>query len=88
MQIRFHANFKKRFKKLSPSFREKTLFAIKKFEENPFDHTLKNHPLRGKLEDKRAFSVSGDMRIIFEEYENHLLVLVLDIGTHNPVYKS
>lgn len=35
---------------------------------------------------KRAISVMGDMRIIFEEFNDYTLVLMLDVGTHNQVY--
>lgn len=39
-----------------------------------------------KRRGKRSFSVTGDMRIIFEEHENYTMVLMLDVGTHNQVY--
>jgi len=86
MQIKFHKNFQKRFKKLPPSLKAKTITAIKKFEKNPFGKELKNHPLKGRLSGKRAFSVTGDLRVIFEEKDNYVLVIMLDLGTHNQVY--
>lgn len=86
MQIKFHRNFEKRFKKLSDKFKKKTIAAIRRFEKNPFDPVLKNHALTGNLIGKRAFSIAGDMRIIFEEFDNYVLVIMLDIGTHNQVY--
>lgn len=86
MKIRFHKNFIKRFKKLPPDVKEKAQLAIQKFCKNPLDPVLKNHPLSGKLSDKRAFSVTGNIRIIFEECDNYILVIMLDVGTHNQVY--
>ena len=86
MQIRFHKTFKKHFDKLSLPVKNKAFAAIKKFSKNPHDASLKNHPLLGKLEGARAFSVTGDVRIIFKEYEKYILVIMLDIGTHNQVY--
>ena len=86
MKIKYHKKFEKRFKKLSPSLKDKTVSAIRKFIENPFDKTLGNHPLAGKLQGKRAFSVAGNIRIVFEEYDNYVLVIMLDVGSHPQVY--
>lgn len=88
MQIRFHKNFEKRFRKFSEKIKGKICTALEKFSKNPFDPLLKNHPLSGKLQGKRAFSASGDLRIIFEEYENYVLVIMLNIGSHNQVYEN
>jgi len=86
MELRFHRDFVKKFKKLSPKLKSKTISSIEKFSKNPFDSSLKNHALKGRLLGKRAFSVSGDCRIIFEEINNYVLVIMLDIGNHNQVY--
>lgn len=86
MKIRYHKKFEKRFKKLSPSLKDKTVLAIKKFTKNPFDKTLDNHLLTGRLEGKRAFKVTGDLRIVFEEYDDYVLVVMIDVGTHPQVY--
>jgi len=45
---------------------------------------LHNHKLRGSKKGLRAFSITGDMRIIYREYEQYYLFV--DIGTHNQVY--
>lgn len=86
MLIRFHKNFEKRFQRLSPKLKQKTHETLRKFAKNPFDPALKNHALTGHLQGKRAFSVTGDIRIIFEECDQYVLVIMLDIGTHNQVY--
>ena len=86
MQIQFHANFEKRFRKLSEKLKEKTRGALEKFFKDPFHPSLKNHALHGELEGKRAFSVTGNLRVIFEEHENYFLVIMLDVGTHSQVY--
>ena len=79
MQILRHKNFKKRYKRLTKPL-------IEKFYQNPFDPLLENHPLKGSMLGKRAISVTGDVRIIFEEHGNYVLVIMLDVGTHNQVY--
>lgn len=86
MEIRYHKKFEKSFKQLPLGLKEKTIEAIKKFTENPQDKILKNHPLKGNLKGKRAFSVTGNCRVIFEEYDNYVLVIMLDVGSHNQVY--
>lgn len=86
MQIRYHKNFEKRFIRLSPHLKQKVLLTVEKFSKNPFEKTLYNHPLTGKLTGKRAIAVTRSIRIIFEEYERYTLVIMLDCGTHPQVY--
>ncbi len=86
MQINYAKKFQKAFLKLDKKRRGKILEIIQVFQTNPHDQILRNHPLKGSMLGKRAISVTGDVRIIFEEYENYTLVLMLDVGTHNQVY--
>ena len=86
MRIRYHKKFIKRFKKLSPTLRKRVVSSIRKFTKDPFDKTLHNHLLAGDLLGKRAFSVTGDLRVIFEEHDNYVVVIMLDVGTHSQVY--
>jgi addiction module RelE/StbE family toxin len=86
VKIRFHKQFEKHFQKLPKNIQIKTITGMKKFMKNPFDKTLRNHSLTGRLSGKRAFSITTDLRIIFEEQENYFLVLFFDIGTHNQIY--
>jgi len=83
MNIRFHKKFKKRYIKLPSQIQEKVDCAIFKFKNNPFESSLKNHKLSGHLKGKRSFSVTGDIRIIFEEWENYTEIIMLDLGSHN-----
>lgn len=86
MQIQYHRQFEKRFAKLQPQIKQKVTATIQQFSKNPFDPKLRNHALVGRLAGQRAISVMGDMRIIFEEHDNYVLVVMLDVGTHNQVY--
>jgi addiction module RelE/StbE family toxin len=86
MKIVRHKNFKKKYKKLPQGIKTKVNLAIKKFSSNPLDPSLKNHSLRGGMSGKRAISVTGDVRIIFEECDGYVLVVMLDVGTHAQVY--
>lgn len=86
MQIQYHKNFTKNFKKLTPKLQQKTLTAIEQFTKDPHNPLLRNHALKGRMQGLRAFSVSGDVRIIFQEKDNYVLVIMLDVGIHNQVY--
>jgi addiction module RelE/StbE family toxin len=86
MQIIRHKSFKKKYSKLDEFLKAKVNLAIETFFKDPFNLSLKNHALKGSLYGKRAISVTGDIRIIFEEYNNYVLVIMLDVGTHSQVY--
>ena len=87
MNIRYHKRFEKQFKKLLEKDKKKVLSVIKNFTDNPKELKLKNHSLKGLLLGKRAISAGSDRRIIFEEFDNYTLVIFLDLGKHNRVYK-
>ncbi len=75
--------FKKRFshrEKIQKKFDER----IKKFVENPYNPVLSNHALTGKLKGYRAFSITGDIKVVYYAYNN--TAYLVDIGTHNQVY--
>jgi addiction module RelE/StbE family toxin len=80
---KFHKHYLQRVvkqKKLLDKVEQKIeLFCI-----NPRDPALKDHGLKGEKNLLRSFSVTGDYRIIYQEFLDHYNFL--DIGTHNQVY--
>ena len=54
------------------------------FVDDPSDEVLRDHALSGKLQGYRAFSVTGDIRVVY--YVNEEIAYFVDIGTHNQVY--
>ena len=86
MRVLYHKKFDKHFEKLSFKLQDKVIGIIELFRKNPINPILKNHALKGEMNGRRAISVTGDMRIIFEEHDNYVLVIMLDVGTHNQVY--
>lgn len=60
--------------------------SLRLFEKTPLHPLLNNHPLRGKLNGKRAISVKFDLRIVFEERDNYAIVIMLAVGAHSKVY--
>lgn len=55
------------------------------FQRNPQDTRLDNHALTKKMQGKWAFSITGDLRIIYE-WVGRTTVRFLDIGPHIKVY--
>jgi len=86
MKVFYHKKFEKHFKKLPLKLQNDVIDTIEVFKTNPFSVPLKNHPLKGSMQGKRAISVASDVRIIFEEHDNYVVVIMLNIGTHNQVY--
>lgn len=87
MKIVFSKRYLKSLKKLPVELKERVYKAITEFSNDPHNPRLRNHKLQGKLDGKRAFSITGDVRIIFEEFDGYVLVIFLDIGKHNQVYE-
>ena len=87
MIIRRHKQFLRNYKKRILPYPK----LDKKFEErlNLFLHDsqnpiLKNHKLSGSLKGLRAFSISGNIRVVYRIVKD--VVELYDIGSHNQVY--
>ena len=59
---------------------------IKWFQNNPQDTRLDNHILKRSMVGKWAFSITDDIRIVYE-WLNKNTVRFLAIGGHNRVYR-
>lgn len=60
---------------------------VKLFRKNPEDTRLDNHPLHKRMEEKWAFSVNEDIRIVYE-WMSKTTVRFVAIGRHEMVYKK
>lgn len=85
MKIHFSEGFKKRFEKLPIKIQEKFRQRLAMFLKNARDPILHNHYLKGYLAGFRAFSVTGNYRVVYQILDIENIKLV-DIGTHNQVY--
>lgn len=88
MKIRWDKRFKRTYRKKiskSQNLKQKFWDAITLFSQYPFDKKLRTHKLSGELARCWAFSISYDLRIVFEFIDNDT-VLLIDIGTHGDVY--
>jgi len=85
--IRRHRKFEKNFNsRISPYPKLKKQFQARfqLFIEGVRDYPLDDHPLAGTMKGLRAFSVGGDLRVVYRETDEHYEFL--DIGSHNQVY--
>lgn len=87
MKILYHKVFVKHFKKrILPDVKLKARFEIqlRKLLKNSKDPSLKDHVLVGKMSTYRAFSVTGDIRVVYKIIDGG--IQLYDIGSHNQVY--
>lgn len=88
MIVQLHPKFKAAYKKriaYSSKLVIKTEERIKLFKENPQNPILKDHALTGREKYLRSFSITGDIRVVYQPVsKDH--VLFLDIGSHNQIY--
>lgn len=79
----FIKNHRKRVKvnnKLSVQYDKR----ISMFIDGKRGTPLNDHLLTGDMQGRRAFSITGDVRVIYIEFKDK--IIFLDIGTHNQVY--
>lgn len=87
MKTYFTKNFKKSYiKRIKPykSLEKRFEERYDLFSKDPSNEVLKDHLLSGKLQGYRAFSITGDIRVVYYLY--HEAVYFIDVGTHNQVY--
>lgn len=81
----YHRHFKKDYRRLPQKIRKQFAVRLEAFLKNPSNPLLNDHPLSGDLFGKRAFSVTGNVRVIYR-YLTKDMILLLRVGTHNQVY--
>jgi addiction module RelE/StbE family toxin len=83
---KFNANYKELIS--SDSELESAIWdRITIFHSKSSDTLLRNHKLKGKLKGKWAFSITDDIRIVYE-WKSRNVVRFLAIGGHEKVYRK
>jgi mRNA-degrading endonuclease YafQ of YafQ-DinJ toxin-antitoxin module len=80
-------NFKKHYaKRIAPNPKLAKQFddRIRAFVLGKRDSPLDDHPLKGEKLGLRAFSIAGDVRVVYRDTED--AYVFLDVGTHNQDY--
>ncbi|MCR4322523.1 MAG: type II toxin-antitoxin system mRNA interferase toxin, RelE/StbE family [Candidatus Azambacteria bacterium] len=86
MDVIFHRNFKRHYKKLRISEQKKCDEKIVLFMENPLDPLLHNHALGGKWGCYRSINITGDPRALYEPIGIDTALFIL-VNTHSNLYK-
>ncbi len=87
IQFELRSTFKRAYKKrvaANTKLRTQVAERIHLFQNNPRHPLLHDHSLGGNRLGLRAFSVSGDIRILYFIEDD--VAYFVDIGTHNQVY--
>lgn len=79
--------FDKAYARLAEANKVRVDDALRLFEKSTFHASLGNHSLKGKLKKFRAITVGYDLRLVFQEQGRHVVVIMLNVGTHNQVYR-
>ncbi|OIO45445.1 hypothetical protein COX24_03775 [bacterium (Candidatus Gribaldobacteria) CG23_combo_of_CG06-09_8_20_14_all_37_87_8] len=85
ISIKISSHYAKTFDCLPQRAQRKAIEKIKVFQENPFDLSLRTHPLSGKEYKTWAFWIDFRYRIKFF-FLSEREVLFLEAGTHS-IYK-
>jgi len=86
-QFEYTKQFRKRLRQRyahQPKVLGRLQYHLKLFSQGVRKEPINDHRLTGKLKGLRAFSVGGDVRVVYQETE--ACYLWLDIGSHNQVY--
>lgn len=85
MHIQYLAKFKKQYKKLPKKFQIQFEERLHLFLIDRTDPRLRLHPLRGRYTGYWSININGDLRVIYLERENSIIIFAL-IGTHSVLY--
>lgn len=85
MTIQYLPLFKKQYKKLLPKYQEQFAERLKLLVVDQTDPQLRIHPLKGKYAGYWSMNVSGDLRAIYLNRGDSIIIFAL-IGTHSELY--
>ena len=87
MSIRFAKTFHKGMRMLSEKNQIRVLATLRVFEKDPFTPSLRNHKLQGVKKNLHSITAGYDLRLVYSEKDGHALVLFIDVGSHEEVYR-
>ena len=83
------ASFDRRARKFltrHPDLRPRLAETLEKLRADPFEPSLRLHPLTGKLQGLQAVTLTYSYRITLTLQITEHEILLLDIGSHDEVY--
>ncbi len=78
----------RKFMKKHPDLNARFAATLRQLERDPFAPSLALHPLGGKLKGIQAVSITGSYRIALTVLIGDGEIILLDVGSHDEVYKS
>ena len=81
--LKFTKTFEKNLKKLSPKEQKAVAAKLNLLIQNPFYPSLRTKKVQG-LDNVFEMSVNMDIRILWQ-YDNGIIILLLDIGHHKDI---
>ena len=75
------------FREAPPAIRKRLARILRDLEADPFQPHLRLHPLHGELKGLHAVSLTHAFRITLRFDVEERKIILLDIGTHDEVYR-
>lgn len=85
MIVLLHKNFKKQYKKLRSSEKEKFKERRNLFVLDQFSSILNNHALHGEYAGYRSINITGDLRVFYEPKDKDVVQFLI-IDTHSNLF--
>lgn len=79
--------FEKKVSKLPQKIRHILVERLRLFSYDQFHILLNNHSLHGSLHKYRSINITGDYRLVYEQYDEGT-VRFIDMDTHSNLYGS
>jgi addiction module RelE/StbE family toxin len=76
-----------KFIRRHPELKKKLAEILRDLEKNPFNPRLHYHQLKGKFKDIQAVSITDKYRLSLKILITDKEVILLDIGSHDDVYR-
>lgn len=76
-----------RFRRAHPELKHRLARVLRDLEADPFQPHLRLHPLKGDLQGLHAVSVTYAYRLTLTLRITEQEVILLDIGSHDEVYR-
>ncbi|MEX1048013.1 MAG: type II toxin-antitoxin system mRNA interferase toxin, RelE/StbE family [Akkermansiaceae bacterium] len=86
MEVRRSKSFVRAYASLNSRQQEQVEMAVARFAEDRSNPALRNHRLKGKMRGHHSFSAAWNLRIIYREEDGFVVIILIDVGTHNQVY--
>lgn len=84
MKIKLHKDFDKQYRNLRESEKKKFKQRRDLFLQDQFQPLLNNHSLKGKYLGFRSINITGDLRVVYKEYDDEVIFVTID--SHSNLY--